>query len=61
MIIGDLVTRSPPRWDGEDGIGIVVGWWNHVASGRKSPIVLWPDGSCKWIMAHKVELIGENR
>ena len=63
MQIGDLVRNlnSEARCT-----GIVVGWmesttFEHDFGGDQQPVVLWADGRCNWIMAHRVELANESR
>jgi hypothetical protein len=62
MCVGDLVRNL----NSESRItGIIVGWSDHQNSdpreGRRDPVVLWADGRCNWIMAHRVEYVRESR
>ena len=62
MKIGDLVRNlnSEARCT-----GIIVGWktypWEDDFGKSIHPTVLWADGRCNWIMAHRVELVRESR
>jgi len=60
--VGDLVKNlnSESRMT-----GIIVGWSDHQRTdpraGRRSPIVLWADGRCNWIVRHRAEVVSESR
>ena len=59
MQIGDLVRNL----NSESGMtGVIVGWSDDKRSGslnkaRRDPVVLWADGRCNWIMAHRVSVV----
>ena len=58
MKVGDLVRNlnSESRMT-----GVIVGWHKAMAKSEPTPLVLWADGRCNWIMAHRVELANESR
>ena len=58
MQIGDLVRNL----NSEMGMpGVIVDWSDNQGSdprpGRRDPVVLWADGRCSWIMAHRVSVV----
>ena len=62
MKIGDLVRNL----NSESGLlGIVVDWidtkWPDNTQNVNHPVVHWNDGRISWIMAHRVEVINEDR
>lgn len=49
--VGDLVRNL----NSESGMsGVIIGW---TCRKRKVPRVLWADGRCSWIMAHRISVI----
>ena len=54
MKIGDLVKNlnSESRMT-----GIIVGWHQATATADPTPLVLWADGRCNWIVLHRVEVV----
>ena len=62
MKVGDLVRNlnSESRMT-----GIIVGWSDNQRTdprmGRRSPIVLWADGRCNWIVRHRAEVVDDSR
>ena len=62
MQVGDLVRNL----NSESGLlGIVVDWtdtkWPDNTQNVNHPVVHWNDGRTSWIMAHRVEVINEDR
>ena len=59
MKVGDLVRNL----NSESGMtGVIVGWSDDKRPGigtlrRRDPVVLWADGRCSWIMAHRVSVV----
>ena len=58
MKVGDLVRNL----NSEMGMtGVIVGWSDlqeaDPREGRRDPFVLWADGRCSWIMAHRVSVV----
>ena len=53
MNVGDLVRNlnSESRMT-----GIIVGWHQAMAKAAPTPLVLWADGRCNWIVLSRVEL-----
>lgn len=63
MKVGDLVRNlnSESRMT-----GVIVGWSDNQedlfpGAGSPSPIVLWADGRCNWIVRRRVEVVDESR
>ena len=62
MKVGDLVRNLNSE---SKMTGVVVGWketaWADDFGKHRHPVVLWADGRCHWIMAHRAELANESR
>jgi hypothetical protein len=58
MKIGDLVKNlnSESRMT-----GIIIGWHQAMATADPTPLVLWADGRCNWIVLHRVEVVNASR
>ena len=54
MKIGDLVKNlnSESRM-----LGVIVGWHQAMEIAYPTPLVLWSDGRCNWIVLNRVELV----
>ena len=51
MIIGDLVKAVGST----KTTGVIVGW--ERVEGVSHPLILWKDGSCRWITSFRVEVL----
>jgi len=49
--VGDLVKAV---W-GTGMTGVIVGW--ERVEGASHPLILWNDGSCRWITSFRVEVL----
>ena len=54
MKIGDLVRNlnSESRMT-----GVIVGWHKSTKKALPTPLVLWADGRCNWIVINRVEVV----
>ena len=54
MKIGDLVKNlnSESRM-----LGVVVDWHQSSTHSLPTPLVLWSDGRCNWIVLNRVEMV----